>query len=75
MQPLFTGRLIIKLIKISFHLQSRAGSGFNRPLYILYKALARVTDLINRIVQVLKKDLYWVKISTQNTELMELVKP
>ena len=32
-----------------------------------------VTDLINRIVQVLKKDLYWVKISTQNTELMKLV--
>ena len=39
-QPLFTGRLIIKLIKISFHLQSRAGSSFNRPLYILCKALA-----------------------------------
>ena len=34
-----------------------------------------VTDLINRIVQVLKRDLYWVKISTQNAELMELVKP
>ena len=32
-----------------------------------------VTDLINRIVQVLKRDLYWVKISTQNTELMEPV--
>ena len=34
---------------------------------------AGITDLINRIVQVLKRDLYWVKISTQNTELMELV--
>ena len=32
-----------------------------------------ITDLINRIVQVLKRDLYWVKISTQNAELMELV--
>ena len=32
-----------------------------------------VTDLINRIVQVLRGDLYWVKISTQNTELMEPV--
>ena len=32
-----------------------------------------VTDLINRIVQVLKGDLYWVKINIQNTELMELV--
>ena len=34
-----------------------------------------VTDLINRIVQVLKEDLYWVKISTQKAELMEPVKP
>ena len=33
-----------------------------------------ITDLINRIVQVLKKDLYWVKISTQNIGLMEPVK-
>ena len=34
-----------------------------------------VTDFINRIVQVLKKDLYWVRISTQDAELMELVEP
>ena len=33
-----------------------------------------ITDLINRIVQVLKKDLYWVKISIQDTELIKLVK-
>ena len=33
-----------------------------------------VTDLINRIVQVLKEDLYWVKISTQDAELIKLVK-
>ena len=33
-----------------------------------------VIDLINRIVQVLKRDLYWVKISTQNTELIKPVK-
>ena len=32
-----------------------------------------ITDLINRIVQVLKKDLYWVKISTQDTELIKPV--
>ena len=37
----------------------------------LYKC---VTDLINRIVQVLKEDLYWVKISTQKAELIKLVK-
>ena len=36
---------------------------------------AGVTDLINRIVQVLKRDLYWFKISAQNTELIEPVEP
>ena len=39
-QPLLTGRSIIKLIKMSFYLWFRTGSGFKRPLYILYKALA-----------------------------------
>ena len=34
-----------------------------------------IIDFINRIVQVLRKDLYWVRISTQNTELIEPVKP
>ena len=34
-----------------------------------------VTDLINRIVQVLKGDLYWFKISVRDTGLMKLVKP
>ena len=34
-----------------------------------------ITDLINRIVQVLKRDLYWVRISAQDAELMEPVKP
>ena len=33
-----------------------------------------VTDLINRIVQVLRGDLYWVKISIQDAELIKLVK-
>ena len=36
---------------------------------------AGVTDLINRIVQVLKGDLYWVKISIQDIELIKPVKP
>ena len=40
-QPLLTGKSTIKSIKISFYLQSRTGSGFKKPLYILYKALAR----------------------------------
>ena len=31
-------------------------------------------DLINGIVQVLKEDLYWIKISAQDTGLMEPVK-
>jgi hypothetical protein len=39
-QPLLTGRLITKLIKISFYLRSRTGSSFKSPLYILYEALA-----------------------------------
>ena len=34
-----------------------------------------VTDLINRIVQVLKRDLYWVRISTRDAELIKPVKP
>ena len=33
-----------------------------------------VINLINRIVQILKGNLYWVKISTQNTELIKPVK-
>ena len=33
-----------------------------------------IIDLINRIVQLLKKDLYWFKISTQDTELIKPVK-
>ena len=39
-QPLLTGSSTIKLIKISFYLWFRTGSGFKKPLYILYKALA-----------------------------------
>ena len=34
-----------------------------------------VIDFINRIVQVLRGDLYWVKISAQDAELMEPVEP
>jgi len=40
-QPLLMGSLTTKLIEISFHLWSRTGSGFRKPLYVLYKALAR----------------------------------
>ena len=36
---------------------------------------ASIIDLINRIVQVLKKDLYWVRISTQDAELIKPVEP
>ena len=32
-----------------------------------------ITDFINRIVQVLKRDLYWVKISVQKAELIKPV--
>ena len=34
-----------------------------------------VTDLINRIVQVLRRDLRQVRISAQDAELMEPVEP
>ena len=32
-----------------------------------------ITDLIYRTVQVLKENLYWIKISVQNTGLIEPV--
>ena len=34
-----------------------------------------VIDFINRIVQVLKGDLYWFKISVQDIGLIKPVKP
>ena len=34
-----------------------------------------IMDLIYRMVQVLKKNLYWIRISTQEAELIEPVKP
>ena len=33
-----------------------------------------IIDFIYRAVQVLKENLYWIKISTQNTGLIKLVK-
>ena len=33
-----------------------------------------ITDLISRIVQVLKGDLYWVRINVQEVGLMKSVK-
>ena len=33
-----------------------------------------VINFINRIVQILRGDLYWVKISIQNAELIKPVK-
>ena len=33
-----------------------------------------ITDLINRIVQVLKRDLYWFRISVQDAGLIKPVK-
>ena len=37
------------------------------------KERAGVINLISKIVQVLKRDLYWVKISVQKAGLIELV--
>ena len=36
---------------------------------------AGVIDFIYRAVQVLKENLYWIKISTQDTGLIEPVEP
>ena len=33
-----------------------------------------VIDFISRIVQVLREDLYWVRVSVQKVELIEPVK-
>ena len=33
-----------------------------------------ITNFINRIVQVLKEDLYWFRISAQDIELIKPVK-
>ena len=43
------------------------------PAKYNYEIYNNVTDFINRIVQVLRWDLRPVKISTQDTELMEPV--
>ena len=40
-----------------------------------HKTTRIVTDLINRIVQVLRGDLYWFRISAQDAGLMEPVEP
>ena len=45
-------------------------TNFNRLVFTL---LVYVTDLISGIVQVLKGDLYWVKISAQEAGLIEPV--
>ena len=47
---------------------------FYSNIYKWVPFMVCVTDLINRIVQVLKRDLYWVRISAQEAGLMELVK-
>ena len=36
---------------------------------------AGITDLIYRTVQVLKENLYWIRISAQEVKLIELVEP
>ena len=51
----------------------------NLKIKIIFKNKAKeegvsVIDLIYRTVQVLKENLYWIKISVQDTGLMELVK-
>ena len=54
------------------------GSGGTlRAIGLPFKGYSKliITDYINRILQVLKEDLYWIRISAQDTRLMELVEP
>ena len=51
----------------------------NLKIRIIFKDKAEeegvgVTDLIYRAVQVLRENLYWIRISAQDIGLMELVK-
>ena len=48
---------------------------YSKLLLLIYTFSCIVTDLVSRIVQVLKGDLYWVKISAQEAGLMEPVEP
>ena len=59
--------------------------GYNTPLInnlkikIIFKNKAKeegvgITDFIIKIVQVLREDLYWIRISAWEAELMEPVK-
>ena len=52
-----------------FHLEPKIE--FNKTII----NIGHVTDLINRIVQVLKRDLRQVRISTQDAKLMKPIKP
>ena len=51
----------------------------NLKIKIIFKDKAKeegvgVTDLIYKAVQVLRENLYWIKISAQNAGLIKLVK-
>ena len=52
----------------------------NLEIRIIFKDKAEeegagITDFIYRAVQVLRENLYWIRISVQNAGLMEPVKP
>ena len=43
----------------------------NKVIKVSYRLDLPVTDLINQIVQVLKEDLYWFRISAQEIKLLK----
>ena len=47
----------------------------NKSISIYFLNGLNVTDFINRIVQILRGDLYWVKISAQEAKLIKPVEP
>ena len=53
----------------------KASGNYIRQVAVTCRCGISVTDLINRIVQILKQDLRQVKISVQEAGLMEPVKP
>ena len=68
-----------RIVLTSFDCSSKAvkieGYKFLKFLAEFLYCTLYVTDLMNRIVQILRRDLRQVRISAQEAELMEPVKP
>ena len=63
-----------KILYILDILTDKAYNYIKYGLNMLYIYL-NITDLIYRAVQVLRENLYWIRISAQDARLMEPVEP